>query len=141
MLGAPAGPKPGSAVTAHFAALNALVAGAPGPTQIDQLLNLMTQAQQQLQAATGLSGQPGSPAVLAAIQNSLGSLKTAAAQLPPVVGGAIGGLTGQSQSVAMGVAHSDLQNRYETQVVSQCKELLGGRYPFNRASSNDVTLE
>jgi type VI secretion system protein ImpL len=141
MLGVPAGPKPGSAVTQHFAAVNALVAGAPGPAPIDQMLNLMNQAQQQLQAATGLSGQPGSPAVLAAIQNSLGSLKTAAAQLPPAVGGVIGGLTGQSQTVAMGVAHSDLQNRYETAVVSQCKELLGARYPFNRASPSDVTLE
>jgi len=141
VLGAPQGPQPGSAVTAHFAPLNALVAGAPGPAPIDQLLTLMTQAQQQLQSATGLGGQPGSPAVLAAIQNALGSLKTAAAQLPPAVGGIIGGLTGQSQTMAMGVAHSDLQNRYETQVVSQCRELLGARYPFNRASTNDVTLE
>jgi type VI secretion system protein ImpL len=141
MLGVPQGPKPGSAVTVHFAPVNALVAGAPGPAPIDQLLGLMTQAQQQLQSATGLGGQPGSPAVLAGIQNALGALKTATAQLPPVAGGLVGGLTGQSQSVAMGVAHSDLQNRYETQVISQCRELLGTRYPFDRASPNDVTLE
>jgi type VI secretion system protein ImpL len=141
LLGVPQGPKPGSAVTLHFAPVNALLAGAPGPAPIDQLLALMTQAQTQLQSATGLGGQPGSPAVLAGIQNSLGSLKAATAQLPPVVAGLVGGLTGESQSVAMGVAHSDLQNRYETQVVSQCRELLGTRYPFDRASPNDVTLE
>jgi type VI secretion system protein ImpL len=108
---------------------------------VDQLLSLMGQAEKQLQSATGLGGQPGSPAVLASIQNSLGSLKSAATEMPPVVGGVIGGLTGQSQSVAMGVAHTDLQNRYETQVVSQCRELLGSRYPFNRTSGSDVTLE
>jgi len=41
----------------------------------------------------------------------------------------------------MGVAHTDLANRYATQVVSQCQELVGSRYPFNPASANDVTLE
>jgi type VI secretion system protein ImpL len=41
----------------------------------------------------------------------------------------------------MGVAHSDLENRYQSQVVTQCRELLGSRYPFTRSSSSDVTLE
>jgi type VI secretion system protein ImpL len=139
VLGGAPGPQPGSAVTAHFAASNALVAGTPAP--IDQLLSMMAQAQQQLQSASGLGGQPGSPAVLAAIQNALGSLQAATGQMPPVVGGLIGGLTGQSKSVALGVAHSDLENRYQSQVVAQCRELLGARYPFTRTSSNDVPLE
>jgi type VI secretion system protein ImpL len=139
MLGGTAGPKPGSAVTQHFAAVDALVAGTPPP--IDRLLALMGQAQQQLQSASGLGGQPGSPAVLSAIQKALGDMQSASAQMPPVVGGLIGGLSGKSQTVAMGVAHTDLTNRYETQVVSQCHELVGSRYPFNPASPNDVTLE
>ena len=141
VLGTAAGPPAGSAVTAHFASLNALVAGAPGPAPIDQLLSLMAQAQQQLQSASGLGGQPGSPAVLASIQNALGSLQATTAQMPPVVGGLVGGLTGQSKSVALGVAHSDLENRYQSQVVTQCRELLGARYPFTKASTSDVTLE
>jgi type VI secretion system protein ImpL len=139
VLGVTAGPAPGTLVTQHFAALNALVAGDPAP--IDRLLQLMGQAQQQLQSATGLGGQPGSPAVLAAIQSALGALKSAAAPMPPVVGGLIGGLSGESQTVAMGVAHSDLATRYQTQVVSQCRELLANAYPFNRSSPTDVTLE
>jgi type VI secretion system protein ImpL len=141
VLGAGSGPQPGSAVTTHFASLNALVAGAPGPAPIDQLLNQMAQAQQQLQSATGLGGQPGSPAVLASIQNALGSLQSAAGQMPPLVGQVVGGLTGQSKTVVMGVAHSDLENKYQSQVVSQCRELLGARYPFTPTSSSDVTLE
>jgi type VI secretion system protein ImpL len=139
LLGGTAGPKPGSAVTQHFAAIDALVAGTPPP--IDRLLALMGQAQQQLQSASGLGGQPGSPAVLAAIQKALGDLQSASGQMPPVVGGLIGGLSGKSQTVAMGVAHTDLTNRYETQVVSQCRELVGTRYPFSPSSANDVTLE
>jgi len=141
VLGATPGPQPGSQVTAHFAAVNALVAGAPGPAPIDQLLSQMAQAQQQLQSASGLGGQPGSPAVLASIQNALGAVQSTTRQLPPAIGGLIGGLTGQSQSVALGVAHSDLENRYQSQVVTQCRELLGSRYPFTRSSSSDVTLE
>jgi type VI secretion system protein ImpL len=101
----------------------------------------MPQAQQQLQAASGLGGQPGSPAVLAQIQNALGALQADAAQMPPVIAGLIDGLTGQSKQVAMGVAHSDLEARYQSQVVSQCRELLGSRYPFNRSNTSDVTLE
>jgi type VI secretion system protein ImpL len=139
VFGGAAGPKPGSAVTQHFAAVNALVAGTPPP--IDRLLALMGQAQQQLQSASGLGGQPGSPAVLASIQKALGDLQAASGEMPPVVGGLIGGLSGKSQTVAMGVAHTDLTNRYETQVVSQCRELVGTRYPFNPSSANDVTLE
>ena len=139
VLGGTAGPKPGTAVTQHFAAINALVTGTPPP--IDRLLALMGQAQQQLQSASGLGGQPGSPAVLAAIQKALGDLQSATGQMPPVVGGLVGGLSDKSQTAAMGVAHTDLTNRYETQVVSQCRELVGTRYPFNPSSSSDVTLE
>ncbi|MHB8477413.1 MAG: type VI secretion system membrane subunit TssM [Steroidobacteraceae bacterium] len=139
MLGGTPGPKPGSAVTQHFAAINALVAGSPPP--IDGLLALMGQAQQQLQAQSGLGAAPGSPAGLAAIQKTLGELQSASGQMPPVVGGLIAGLSGKSQSVAMGVAHTDLANRYESQVVNQCRELVGTRYPFNPSSANDVTLE
>ncbi|HLZ96922.1 MAG TPA: type VI secretion system membrane subunit TssM [Steroidobacteraceae bacterium] len=139
IFGGATAPKPGSAVTQHFAAVNALVAGTPPP--IDRLLALMGQAQQQLQSASGLGGQPGSPAVLSAIQKALGDLQSASSEMPPVVGGLIGGLSGKSQTVAMGVAHTDLSNRYETQVVSQCRELVGTRYPFNPSSANDVTLE
>ena len=139
LLGATPGPKPGSAVTQHFAAVDALVVGSPPP--IDRLLALMGQAQQQLESASGLGGQPGSPAVLSAIQKTLGELKSASAQMPPVVGGLVDGLSGKSQTVATTVAHTDLANRYETQVVSQCRELVGTRYPFNPAGVGDVTLE
>jgi len=79
--------------------------------------------------------------VLASIQNALGSLQNATGQMPPVVGGLVGGLTGQSKSVVLGVAHSDLENKYQSQVVAQCRELLGSRYPFTPTSSSDVTLE
>ena len=139
LLGGTAGPKPGSAVTQHFAAINALVAGSPPP--IDALLTLMGQAQQQLQAQSGFGAPSGSAAGLAAIQKTLGELQSAGGQMPPVVGGLIAGLSGKSQTVAMGGAHTDLANRYESQVVSQCRELVGTRYPFVPSSANDVTLE
>ena len=139
LLGAAAGPKPGAAITQHFAALDALVIGTPPP--IDRLLELMGHAQQQLESVSGLGSQPGSPAALAAIQKALGDLQSASGQMPPVVGALLGGLTGKSETAAMGVAHTDLANRYETQVVSQCRELLGTRYPFNPSSASDVTLE
>jgi type VI secretion system protein ImpL len=139
ITGGSTSPKPGAAITEHFAKTNAQVAGTPAP--IDAVLAHMAQAQQKLQSASGLGGQPGSPQVLAEIQNALAVLETDAREMPPVIGGLIGGLTGQSKSVAMGSAHSDLESRYQSQVVTQCRELLGTRYPFNRNSTGDVTLQ
>ncbi len=141
LLGAQTGPAPGSLVTAHFAAVDALVEGSAGAAPIDQLLSLMTQAQQQLQATSGLGGQPGSPAVLASIQNALGALRAQSAQMPPVVRGLIAGLSGRASTVTMTVAHTDLVDRYDTQVLAPCRELLGNRYPFQRDSAEDVTLD
>jgi type VI secretion system protein ImpL len=138
--GAPAA-KPGTLVTEHFAALQALVAGPPGQAPIDHLLGLLGQAQQQLQASSSLTGQPGSPAALAAIQTALGAVQSEAAQMPPVVSRPMTELVASTRGAAQGVAHGDLANRYATQVVAPCRELLGAGYPFNRSASADVTLE
>lgn len=140
-LGSSGGTKPGAFVTQQFAALHALVEGPAGSAPIDRLLAAMGQAQQQLRATTGLGGQSGDPAALAAVQNALRALQLEASQMPPAVGSLIGGLSGQSQSVAMGVARNELTNRYQTQVVAQCRELVGGRYPLSPTSADDVTLE
>ena len=138
--GAPAA-KPGTLVTQHFAALQALVAGPPGQAPIDHLLGLLGQAQQQLQASTSLTGQPGSPAALAAIQAALGAVQSEAAQMPPLVSGPLTELVASTRGAAQGVAHGDLANRYATQVVAPCRELLAAGYPFNRGATADVTLE
>jgi type VI secretion system protein ImpL len=140
-LGATPGAAPGTLVTQHFAALQALVAGPPGQAPIDHLLGLMGQAQQQLQASTSLTGQPSSPAALAAIQTALAAVQSQAAQMPAIVSGPVAELVAGTRGAAQGVAHGDLANRYATQVVAPCRELLGGGYPFNRGASGDVTLE
>ncbi len=140
-LGAPVGPKPGTLVTQHFAAIQALVAGPPGQAPIDHLMSLLVQAQQQLQASTALTGQPGSPAALAAIHAALSSVQSESAQMPALVAGPMGELVAASENAAKGVAHGDLANRYQTQVVSPCRELVGSSYPLNRAAAADVTLE
>jgi len=141
VLGSSQASRPGALVTQHFAAIHELVTGPSGSAPVDRLLAAMGQVQQQLRATTGLGGQPGDPAALATLQNALRGLQLDAAQLPPAVGSLIAGLSGQSRSVAMGVARSELFNRYQTQVVAQCRELIDGRYPFNPASPADVTLE
>jgi type VI secretion system protein ImpL len=140
-LGAAPAAKPGTLVTQHFAALQALVAGPPGQAPIDHLLGLLGQAQQQLQASTSLTGQPGSPAALAAIQTALGAVQSEAAQMPPLVAASVTQLVASTRGAAQGVAHGDLANRYTTQVVAPCRELLGAGYPFNRSATADVTLE
>ena len=47
----------------------------------------------------------------------------------------------RGESIAMGQARGDLSRRYNEQVLRECRELLDGRYPLDRGSSNDVPLQ
>ena len=40
----------------------------------------------------------------------------------------------------MGQARDELSRRYDEQVARECRELIEGRYPFARTSTNDVPL-
>jgi len=138
VLGATEGPKPGTLVTQHFAAVDALVTGTPPP--IDGLLSLMGQAQQQLKAAGGLGGQPGSPAVLSAIQNALGALQSAAGQMPRW-SAAWSGLEWPVAERCDGCGAQRAGKSLSDPGRRQCRELVGNRYPFLASSGSDVTLE
>jgi type VI secretion system protein ImpL len=47
---------------------------------------------------------------------------------------------GSSESVAVGQARGELVNRYNTQVVHECRSITSNRYPFAARSAVDVPL-
>lgn len=144
MLGASAAgaPKPGALVSGHFAAIRQLVAGAPGQTQLDAVLLSLGETQRQLATiGRGLGDTSALDTLTRSGQaDALRSLQLIAQQLPPPVGDMIGQIGVQSQTVAVTEARVDLARRYAQKVQRDCRELVEGRYPVNRASNSDVPL-
>ena len=140
---APAGAdEPGTAVSKHFEAIRTLVQGPPGAAPIDAVLASLAQAHKQLQS---MGGGLGNVSALDAISKSgsgdaLQSLRDQAKLLPEPIAAMVTQIGSRGESVAVGQARDELSRRYEEQVARECRELIEGRYPFARASANDVPL-
>jgi type VI secretion system protein ImpL len=139
---APAAPTPAEKITAHFAPINALVAGAPGAAPIDRITAQVMQIQQKI-SSMGMS--PGETNPLDAFAKSgqgeaLKSLKLQASTLPQPIGSVIADLGGRSEMLAVDQARGELDQRYREQIVKPCEQIVTGRYPFSAGSSVDVPL-
>jgi type VI secretion system protein ImpL len=132
--------QPGAKVTAHFDAYHKLVDASAGAAPIDRLLAALGSAQQQLdRAAQGGAGSVGDLAN-ASQADVFRQLGTEASLLPPAIGDLIGQMGARTATVVTGEAKSELGRRYEQQVVSACREVVQGRYPFEPTSAVDVPL-
>jgi type VI secretion system protein ImpL len=136
------GVAPGSLVTAHFQEIHRLLAGAPGSAPLDGVLKGIGEIQQQLRA---LGPEVGASDPLEALSNPalrgiLQALRREGATLPPSVGGLITEIGEKTERSVIAGATSDLQSRYERQVLNECVAIVAGRYPFSEGSSNDVPL-
>jgi type VI secretion system protein ImpL len=72
--------------------------------------------------------------------DALKSLQLVARQLPVPVGDMIGQIGVRSERVAVTEARVDLARRYNQQVLSECRDLVEGRYPVSRSSTTDVPI-
>jgi type VI secretion system protein ImpL len=134
--------KPGTQVSTHFEPIRQLVAGPPGQTQLDAVLASLGETQKQLSSiGSGLGDTSALDTLTRSGQaDALRNLQLIAKQLPPPVGDMIGQIGVQSETVAVTEARVDLRRRYAERVLRDCKELVEGRYPVNRFSTNDVPL-
>jgi type VI secretion system protein ImpL len=71
---------------------------------------------------------------------ALQGLQQQAKLLPAPVGAMVAQIGTRSESLAVGQARDELSRRYDEQVGKECRELIEGRYPFARASTNDLPL-
>lgn len=145
VLGAPAAAqnRAGARVTTRFAPIRELVFSSGGePARIDSVLASLERTQRQLQSlGSGLGDTSALDALSRTGQaEALASLQTLAKQLPVPVGDMIGQIGVRTQAVAVTQARVDLARRYNQQVLRECRELIEGRYPVNRASAADVPL-
>jgi type VI secretion system protein ImpL len=126
---------PGQAISAHFAALDALTQGAQGATPIAHTLSVLDQLSKTLLGMTDFSdpSAASNPALLAARQD--------AAQLPPPVGGWLAALSGKSQALVVSGSNDALIDQFKQAEGSDCAAFTQGRYPFDPSSSNEIPLE
>ncbi len=143
-LGAPppGANEPGATVSQHFEPIRTLMTGPPGAAPIDAVLASFAQTHKQLQA---MGGGLGNVSALDAMSkagqaDALQSLQQQAKLLPAPVGAMVAQIGSRSATVAVGQARDELSRRYDEQVARQCRELIQGRYPFARASNNDLPL-
>jgi type VI secretion system protein ImpL len=139
-----AGARPGARVTAHFQRVNQLVAPAAGggPAPIDRVLTQIGQIQQQINAVGSGLGEtnPLEAVAHSGSGDALKSLEQQASMLPPPVAALVAGVAKRSEALTTGQARGELNNRYEQQVLRECREVIGGRFPFQAGSAIDVPL-
>ena len=132
---APAAQPPGAAISAHFAALDQLSAGAPGAAPIDQTLGVLDQLSKTLLTMTDFSnaaGQPNPQLLLAQQQ---------ASQLPAPVSGWVNAVTGKSQALVASGTKGALGDQFQQVVGKDCGSFVRGRYPFSPDSRTDIPLQ
>ena len=138
----PAAEKPGTRTTKHFEAVNKLVDGPPGGAPIDGTLRAIGQIQQQMAA---IGGGLGDSSALSQVSSqgqagAIDQLKIAAAQLPAPISAIVAQVGSKGEAVAKSEAGAELARRYQTEVATECQQLIAGRYPFAPKGSNDVAL-
>jgi type VI secretion system protein ImpL len=133
---------PAEKITAHFAAINQLVAGPPGGAPIDRVVGQVAQIQQKMSAlGTGVGETNPLDALAKSGQgDALKSLQQQASTLPPPIGALVAEVGGRSESLAIGQARGELEQRYRNEVVKACDQIATGRYPFSAYSAIDVPL-
>jgi type VI secretion system protein ImpL len=133
--------KPGAECTAHFEAIRKLVEGPPGGTQLDRVQGVLKSMYAKLKTTgTGVGETNPLDIIAGGGADTLQSIQLEAKQLPPPLNDMMSKIGGESEGRVEGAARNELVQRYNQQVLRQCKELIEGRYPFSRASGIDVPL-
>lgn len=135
-----AGIAPGPQIEMQFRALLDFVRSpAGGPGRMDGLLGMLGQVQQEL-SSTG-SGLGKQTAAAVVVRGDMArSLELEAQQLPAPVRQWVQQLAQDIRGAVVGGAAAEVKDQLNTQVGQSCGQLVAGRYPFERASKDDVKL-
>ena len=129
---------PGAQITAHFARLHALVAGEPGASELDRVLGKLGELQKKL-GSTAVGG-PGvlDPNTVRESGDVVQSIRQDAAALPATVGVLVTEIANRAASLVRADLRSELEARYQQEVLGFCTEIVNGKYPFEKTSAVDA---
>ncbi len=133
----------GSDVEAHFQPLTYLVRGT-GSVPLDRTIEILGQLYGYMIDLSGTSNV-GGVAIEKAKQgggsDAVGRMKMESARLPEPLKSMTQVLAAGNQSVIMDNSKSQLNRLWQSEVMPLYQTGIQGRYPFSRASRNEITLE
>jgi type VI secretion system protein ImpL len=134
--------KPGTKTAAHFEPVRRVVEPAGG-AQIDRVLGALAQLDTVLKSSGGGVGavSTADPAVLKSANDAQQNVEVEAKQLPAGIGAMVADEGTRALGVVKGSASGELGRKYDEFVARECRALVEGRYPFNRAAATDVPLD
>jgi type VI secretion system protein ImpL len=134
--------SPGSFVTAHFQPLHQFLLGEPGAAPIDQLLAQVGEVNKLLrQLGPEVGSQPAITGLSdPALRDTLQGLRQTGTNAPPLVRALVARVGEKAETVVSGTARSELDDRYLTSVVDECRPILTDRYPFSPGASREVPI-
>jgi len=135
--------KPGTKTSVHFEPIRRVTDGPPGGAQIDRVLAALGQVNQVLKSAGGGVGAQSTadPVVLKAANDAQQNVELESKQLPAGIGAMVTEVGSKALAAVKGAASGELGRKYDEYVAKECRELIEGRYPFNRVSATDVPLD
>lgn len=132
--------QPGQFVEDRFRALHELVDGFEGgPSQLDQIIAIMTDVYNELNRLS--LGQNLGSAIASQGDNAAARLQAEIGRLPSPMQRWASQVAAASSGAAIGGARSELNAKWQAQVLPFCQQAIDGRYPFNRQSASDVALQ
>ena len=136
----PAGPKPGSQVTEHFAPIHKLVSGPPGQAPLDAVLDKIAVVAQGINSCGSGIGQKSAEQCAKQDPGAVKALGQQAKTLPAGVGPLVATIATAVDRAGVHELARDLVGAYDAEVLHDCQDVVGSRYPFNPSSREDVPI-
>ena len=135
------GPKRGTRVTEHFAPIHALLSGPPGQARIDAVLEKIAVVARGISSCGPGIGQKSAEQCAKQDPASVKALGQEAKSLPPSVGSLVATIATAVDRAGVHELAKDLVGSYDAEVLHDCQDVIGARYPFNPSSKEDVPLQ
>jgi type VI secretion system protein ImpL len=136
----PAQAQPGQFVESRFSDLHELADGFEGgPSQLDNVIATMTDVYDELNRLS--LGQNLGTAIVGGGNNAAARLQAEIGRLPSPMQRWASQVASASSGAAVGGARTELNAKWQAQVLPFCERAIDGRYPFDRQAISDVALQ
>jgi type VI secretion system protein ImpL len=135
--------EPGMAVTTQFRWVRQLMSGEAGKTQLDAILQTLSEIQKQFDAlGPDVAGQrPAQVLANPSFRTLLQQLRHQTSALPTGLRILVEQIAEMPEGIIIDAATKELEGLYDAQVVPRCRALIENHYPFGSTAMPDVKLD
>jgi type VI secretion system protein ImpL len=128
---------PGTSVTVTYQWVRQLMAGEPGKTQLDAIINSIAEIQKQIDAlGPGVADKrPLEFLSNQSFRDQLQTLRQQGTGLPPAIGALVAQIVAAAEGTVVVVATGQVEDVYTQKIVPACNSMIANRYPFASAQA------